>query len=73
MASASASIATSATRRPPPSALVPGLAVSLIVSAIAVAGGAIEERTLGRAIIEPLVLAILVGMVVRTVRGESVS
>jgi uncharacterized integral membrane protein (TIGR00698 family) len=72
MASAATSIAVSATRKPPPSALVPGLAVSLIVSAIAVVGGAIEERTLGRAIIEPLVLAILVGMVVRTVRGESI-
>lgn len=53
-----------------PSALLPGLAVSLVVSAIAVFGGSIEERAFGRAIIEPLVLAILVGMAVRTVRGH---
>ncbi|HVX38129.1 MAG TPA: putative sulfate exporter family transporter [Gemmatimonadaceae bacterium] len=50
-------------------ALVPGLVVSVIVSVLAVAGGRLEEWTLGRAIIEPLVLAILIGMLARTVRG----
>lgn len=50
--------------------LIPGLIVSVIVSALALAGGRVEEWGLGRAIIEPLVLAILVGMAVRTVRGK---
>ena len=49
----------------------PGLIVAVIVSLLAVVGGRIEERMLGRAIIEPLVLAILIGMAVRTVRGVS--
>jgi uncharacterized integral membrane protein (TIGR00698 family) len=38
---------------------------------MALAGGSIEERTFGRPIIEPLVLAILIGMAIRTIRGES--
>jgi len=71
MASTTAPIAAPLLRPRRPTALIPGLAASLLVSAIAVAGGAIEERVFGRAIIEPLVLAILVGMAVRTVRGES--
>jgi len=54
-----------------PGALLPGLLASLVVSAIAIVGGTIEERAFGRAIIEPLVLAILVGMAVRTIRGET--
>src|SRR5437016_2276965 len=54
-----------------PGALFPGVVTSLFVSAVAIAGGAIEERAFGRAVIEPLVLAILIGMVVRTRRGES--
>jgi Predicted membrane protein len=45
--------------------------VAVIVSLLAVVGGRIEERMLGRAIIEPLVLAILIGMALRTVRGAS--
>jgi uncharacterized integral membrane protein (TIGR00698 family) len=49
--------------------LLPGIIVAAIVSVIAVLGGAIEERVFGRAIVEPLVLAILVGMVVRLRRG----
>ena len=53
--------------------LLPGIIASVIVSAVAIAGGIIEERTLGRAVIEALVLAILIGMVVRTARGESPS
>src|SRR5690348_3085045 len=54
----------------PPTRLVPGIIASVIVAAIAVAGGSLEERAFGRAIIEPLVLAILVGMLVRAMRGE---
>jgi len=50
--------------------LLPGMFVTAIVAAVAVVGGALEERLVGRAIIEPLVLAILVGMAVRTVAGE---
>jgi uncharacterized integral membrane protein (TIGR00698 family) len=57
--------------RRPWTAFAPGIVASIIVSAVAVAGGALEERVLGRAIIEPLVLAILVGMIVRTARGDS--
>src|SRR4051812_3113763 len=48
-----------------------GVLVSIVVSLFAVAGGRIEERLVGRAIIEPLVLAILIGMAVRTARGAS--
>jgi uncharacterized membrane protein YadS len=55
------------------SALLPGIIASVLVSAVAVAGGWVEERLVGRAIIEALVLAILIGMVVRTVRGRSPS
>jgi uncharacterized integral membrane protein (TIGR00698 family) len=47
----------------------PGLVATLVVSTIAVAGGQLEERAFGRAVIEPLVLAILIGMAVRTVVG----
>jgi uncharacterized integral membrane protein (TIGR00698 family) len=50
--------------------LVPGIVASVLVTFAAVAVGRVEEWALGRAIIEPLVLAILVGMCVRTVRGE---
>lgn len=50
--------------------LVPGIVAALVVSAISVAIGRMEEIWFGRAIIEPLVAAILVGMLVRTVRGE---
>jgi uncharacterized integral membrane protein (TIGR00698 family) len=50
--------------------LVPGIIASVVVTAVAIAFGRGEEMLLGRAIIEPLVLAILVGMVVRTTRGE---
>ena len=53
-----------------PGNLVPGIIAAVIVGAVAVAGGSLEERAFGRAVIEPLVLAILVGMLVRTVRGE---
>jgi uncharacterized integral membrane protein (TIGR00698 family) len=50
--------------------VVPGIIASILVSAVAVGGGWIEERLLGRAIIESLVLAILIGMLVRTIRGS---
>lgn len=50
--------------------LVPGIAIALAVSAIAVAGGALETHLFGRPIVEPLVLAILIGMVVRSMFGE---
>jgi uncharacterized integral membrane protein (TIGR00698 family) len=50
--------------------LLPGLAAAAIVSILAIGGGAIEERIFGRAIIEPLVLAILIGMVIRTAVGS---
>jgi uncharacterized integral membrane protein (TIGR00698 family) len=71
MATTASTIVAPVARRRRPTTLIPGLLVSLVVSAIAVAGGSIEERAFGRPIIEPLVLAILVGMAVRTVRGES--
>lgn len=43
----------------------PGLGLVFVVSAIAVAIGSLETLVLGRAMVEPLVLAILVGMIVR--------
>jgi uncharacterized integral membrane protein (TIGR00698 family) len=49
---------------------LPGVAAAIAVSLLAVGGGAIEERVFGRPIIEPLVLAILVGMVIRTSVGS---
>lgn len=49
--------------------LAPGLVVVAIVSALSVVGGGLETRFFGRPIVEPLVLAILVGMAVRTMRG----
>src|SRR4051812_3461457 len=57
-------------RRYSPAALFPGIVATLVVGAISVAIGRLEEIGLGRAIIEPLVAAILVGMIIRTVRGE---
>jgi uncharacterized integral membrane protein (TIGR00698 family) len=71
MGTAVSPIALKAVRQRGPTTLIPGLAAALVVSTVAVVGGALEERAFGRAIIEPLVLAILVGMAVRTVRGES--
>src|SRR5438105_3799849 len=50
--------------------LLPGIVAALIVSAASVGVGRIEEATLGRGIIEPLVVAILIGMCIRTWRGE---
>lgn len=45
--------------------------MTAIVSFVAVAGGRAEASIFGRATIEPLVLAILVGMIVRTIRGDT--
>jgi uncharacterized integral membrane protein (TIGR00698 family) len=50
--------------------LLPGLAAAAIVSFVSVGGGLVEERMFGRAIIEPLVLAILIGMAIRTAVGS---
>lgn len=47
-------------------ALVPGLALTGLVALTAIGIGSIEQRVLGHQPIEALVLAILVGMVVRT-------
>src|ERR1700712_3067582 len=49
--------------------LAPGVLAAAVVSLVSVAGGAVEERLFGRAIIEPLVLAIVIGMIVRTIAG----
>jgi len=49
---------------------LPGVVATVVVSAVAVAGGSLEDRLFGRAIIEPLVLAIVVGMLVRTATGS---
>lgn len=54
----------------PPTELVPGIIASVAVAAVAVAVGSLEERAFGRPIIEPLVLAILLGMLARAMRGE---
>lgn len=51
--------------------LLRGIVVSAIVSVAAVAGGLVESRLFGRPIIEPLVLAILIGMAVRTLRPNA--
>ena len=50
--------------------LLPGILAAAVVSAAAVIIGWGEATVFRRAIIEPLVLAILIGMVVRTVRGD---
>lgn len=46
--------------------LAPGVLLCSVVAAISVAGAAAEERVFGHPIIEGLVLAILVGMAIRT-------
>jgi len=59
-----------ADRSSPLRPLLPGVIVSIIVAAVAMLGGSVEEWAFGRPIVEPLVLAILVGMAVRVRRGE---
>lgn len=49
---------------------LPGLAISIAVSLAAIAVGWGEELVFGRPIIEPLVLAILFGMLVRAVQRD---
>ena len=49
--------------------LLRGIAASIAVSVVAVAGGWAQSTWLGRPVIEPLVLAIIVGMVVRSING----
>jgi uncharacterized integral membrane protein (TIGR00698 family) len=50
--------------------LAPGIIASVIVTVAALIVGWGEEVVFRRAIIEPLVLAILIGMAVRTLRGD---
>lgn len=52
--------------------LLPGIGASVLVSIVAVAGGWIQTRWLGRPVIEPLVLAIIIGMAVRAFVGLAV-
>jgi uncharacterized integral membrane protein (TIGR00698 family) len=49
--------------------LAPGIAWVLAVSAVALGFGRLETALFGRSVVEPLVLAILVGMAVRSIRG----
>ncbi len=51
-----------------PSGLVPGIALVIAIGLVAAGAQAIEERLLGHAVIEALVIAILLGVVVRNVR-----
>jgi len=53
--------------------VLPGVAASVAVSAVAVVGGWLQTIWLGRPVVEPLVLAIIVGMLVRSVYGMPVS
>lgn len=50
--------------------LIPGIIASVLVSISAIVVGRAEDVVFGRAILEPLVLAILFGMLVRTARGD---
>ncbi len=47
-------------------ALLPGLFAVVLVSAISAVFGFLETHAIGRPVVEPLVLAIIIGMVVRT-------
>lgn len=47
--------------------LIPGVALCLVVTALAFLIGQVEARAFGRAWIEPLVVAILLGVAIRTV------
>lgn len=48
--------------------LFPGIAASVVVSGAALSAGWVEEAVFRRAIVEPLVLAMLLGMLARTVQ-----
>jgi uncharacterized integral membrane protein (TIGR00698 family) len=49
--------------------LLPGIVAAIVVSIVAVIGGWLQSLWLGRPVVEPLVLAIIVGMLVRSVVG----
>src|SRR5436305_12044145 len=49
--------------------LIPGISAAIAVSVLSLGGGRLEELVMGRAVLEPLVLAILIGMAVRTASG----
>lgn len=51
-------------------AALPGVGVALVVALLALGGQEIETRLLGQPVIEALVLAILIGMLVRSVWGQ---
>jgi uncharacterized integral membrane protein (TIGR00698 family) len=53
-----------------PGTLVPGIIASVLVSLAAIVVARAEDVVFGRAILEPLVLAILFGMLVRAARGD---
>src|ERR1051325_7514399 len=50
-----------------PQRFAPGLLLTAGVAAVALGGGSLEESLLRRPIVEPLVLAIVLGMIVRSV------
>jgi uncharacterized integral membrane protein (TIGR00698 family) len=56
-------------RLPGNTRLLPGIAASIVVSLVAVIGGWLQTLWLGRPVVEPLVLAIIVGMLVRSLFG----
>ena len=58
-----------ASRLPSSGRLLPGIAASIVVSIVAVIGGWLQGIWLGRPVVEPLVLAIIVGMVARSTVG----
>jgi len=58
-----------ASRLPSSGRLLPGVAASIVVSIVAVIGGWLQGIWLGRPVVEPLVLAIIVGMVARSTVG----
>jgi uncharacterized membrane protein YadS len=52
-------------------ALLPGIVASIAIAVAAVGAGSVEAIVFGRAVIEPLVLAILFGMVARAFQGSA--
>ena len=46
-------------------ALVPGLLLAAGITAVAVALAALQERVIGNALLDPLVLALVMGLIVR--------
>src|ERR1700761_1651270 len=48
-------------------ALLPGIGLCLLITGVAVAAQALEERALGHPFVEALVAAILIGIAVRTI------